>query len=152
MHVSFLQDTARLEYLIPKRTSLRHRLPMGDQGFIDFVSHLLEINPKKRPSASEALKHPWLSYPYEPISSWTIIFMLFLHPAKGCPRARIWAWFETSGRAPLVFIGDIYISNAPSPIIYRVVFQPFFFLNLFFTITEKCNLLTDTVFVVHDVW
>ncbi|KAE9467049.1 hypothetical protein C3L33_01037, partial [Rhododendron williamsianum] len=64
-----LQDTSRLEYLIPKKTSLRHRLPMGDQGFIDFVAHLLEINPKKRPSASEALKHPWLSYPYEPISS-----------------------------------------------------------------------------------
>ncbi|PWA88750.1 Protein kinase, catalytic domain-containing protein [Artemisia annua] len=63
------QDTNRLEYLIPKKTSLRHRLPMGDQGFIEFVSHLLEINPKKRPSAAEALKHPWLSYPYEPISS-----------------------------------------------------------------------------------
>lgn len=63
------QETNRLEYLIPKKTSLRHRLPMGDQGFIDFVGHLLEINPKKRPSASEALKHPWLSYPYEPISS-----------------------------------------------------------------------------------
>nr|XP_043630111.1 uncharacterized protein LOC122601414 [Erigeron canadensis] len=63
------QDTNRLEYLIPKKTSLRHRLPMGDQGFIDFVSHLLEINPKKRPSAAEALKHPWLSHPYEPISS-----------------------------------------------------------------------------------
>ncbi|KAF3540979.1 hypothetical protein F2Q69_00020648 [Brassica cretica] len=28
-----------------------------------------EINLKKRPSASEALKHPWLSYPYEPISA-----------------------------------------------------------------------------------
>lgn len=64
-----LQETNRLEYLIPKKTSLRHRLPMGDQGFIDFVAHLLEINPKKRPSAYEALKHPWLSYPYEPISS-----------------------------------------------------------------------------------
>ncbi|XP_074280644.1 uncharacterized protein LOC141605667 [Silene latifolia] len=63
------QETSRLEYLIPKKTSLRHRLPMGDQGFIDFVGHLLEINPKKRPTASEALKHPWLSYPYEPISS-----------------------------------------------------------------------------------
>ncbi|KDP30866.1 hypothetical protein JCGZ_15560 [Jatropha curcas] len=63
------QDTNRLEYLIPKKTSLRHRLPMGDQGFIDFVAYLLEINPKKRPSASEALKHPWLSYPYEPISA-----------------------------------------------------------------------------------
>ncbi|KAK0588212.1 hypothetical protein LWI29_036018 [Acer saccharum] len=63
------QETNRLEYLIPKKTSLRHRLPMGDQGFIDFVDHLLEVNPKKRPSASEALKHPWLSYPYEPISA-----------------------------------------------------------------------------------
>ncbi|XP_072971616.1 uncharacterized protein [Typha angustifolia] len=63
------QETNRLEYLIPKKSSLRHRLPMGDQGFIEFVAHLLETNPKKRPSASEALKHPWLSYPYEPISS-----------------------------------------------------------------------------------
>ncbi|XXG51316.1 hypothetical protein AAC387_Pa02g5119 [Persea americana] len=63
------QDTSRLEYLIPKKTSLRHRLPMGDQGFIDFVAHLLEVNPKKRPTASQALGHPWLSYPYEPISS-----------------------------------------------------------------------------------
>ncbi|XP_049396272.1 uncharacterized protein LOC125860374 isoform X2 [Solanum stenotomum] len=63
------QETNRLECLIPKKTSLRHRLPMGDQGFIDFVAHLLEVNPKKRPSALEALKHPWLSYPYEPISS-----------------------------------------------------------------------------------
>ncbi|XP_010428273.1 PREDICTED: uncharacterized protein LOC104712958 [Camelina sativa] len=63
------QESNRLEYLIPKRTSLRHRLPMGDQGFTDFVAHLLEINPKKRPSAAEALKHPWLSSPYEPISA-----------------------------------------------------------------------------------
>ncbi|KAL8545284.1 hypothetical protein ACS0TY_005459 [Phlomoides rotata] len=63
------QETNRLEYLIPKKSSLRHRLPMGDQGFIDFVAHLLEVNPDKRPSASEALKHPWLQYPYEPISS-----------------------------------------------------------------------------------
>ncbi|KAL8153545.1 hypothetical protein V2J09_011305 [Rumex salicifolius] len=63
------QESNRLEYLIPKKSSLRHRLPMGDQGFIDFISYLLEINPRKRPSASEALNHPWLSYPYEPISS-----------------------------------------------------------------------------------
>lgn len=69
--ISF-QDTNKLEYLIPKKSSLRHRLPMGDQGFIDFVAHLLEVNPKKRPTASKALKHPWLSFPYEPISSWYI--------------------------------------------------------------------------------
>ncbi|KAK8586632.1 hypothetical protein V6N13_010220 [Hibiscus sabdariffa] len=65
----YYRETNRLECLIPKKTSLRHRLPMGDQGFIDFVAHLLEVNPKNRPSASEALKHPWLSYPYEPISA-----------------------------------------------------------------------------------
>uniref|UniRef100_A0ACD6A713 Uncharacterized protein n=1 Tax=Avena sativa TaxID=4498 RepID=A0ACD6A713_AVESA len=63
------QESSRLEYLIPKKTSLRHRLPMADQGFIEFVQYLLEVKPKKRPSALEALKHPWLSFPYEPISS-----------------------------------------------------------------------------------
>nr|CAD1826188.1 unnamed protein product [Ananas comosus var. bracteatus] len=63
------QETNRLEYLIPKKTSLQHRLPSADQGFVEFVAHLLKIDPKKRPTASEALKHPWLSYPYEPISS-----------------------------------------------------------------------------------
>ncbi|KAI4964597.1 hypothetical protein ZWY2020_005376 [Hordeum vulgare] len=36
------QESSRLEYLIPKKTSLRHRLPMADQGFIEFVSYLLE--------------------------------------------------------------------------------------------------------------
>lgn len=63
------QDTSQLEYIVPKKTSLRHRLPMGDQGFVDFVGYLLQVNAENRPSASEALKHPWLSYPYEPISS-----------------------------------------------------------------------------------
>ena len=63
------QETDQLEYLLPKKTSLSHRLPMGDQGFIEFVGYLLQNNPAKRPSASEALQHPWLSYPYEPISS-----------------------------------------------------------------------------------
>ncbi|KAJ7562869.1 hypothetical protein O6H91_03G087100 [Diphasiastrum complanatum] len=62
-------DSDRMDYLLPKKTSLAHRLPMGDQGFVDFVDHLLQINPQNRPSASDALKHPWLSFPYEPISS-----------------------------------------------------------------------------------
>nr|PNR46873.1 hypothetical protein PHYPA_013993 [Physcomitrium patens] len=63
------QDSDQLEYLLPKKTSLAHRLPMGDQGFVAFVGYLLNINPLLRPTASEALKHPWLSFPYEPISS-----------------------------------------------------------------------------------
>ncbi|KAG6557400.1 hypothetical protein Mapa_000669 [Marchantia paleacea] len=63
------QDTDQLEYLLPKKTSLSHRLPMGDQGFVEFVGYLLHITPASRPTAGEALKHPWLSYPYEPISA-----------------------------------------------------------------------------------
>eukprot|EP00250_Pteridium_aquilinum_P015098 c22375_g2_i1 orf=562-4569(+) len=63
------QETDQLEYLLPKRTSLSHRLPMGDQGFVEFVRYLLQSNPAKRPIATEALQHPWLSHPYEPISS-----------------------------------------------------------------------------------
>ncbi|XP_051133215.1 uncharacterized protein LOC127252886 [Andrographis paniculata] len=62
-------ETNKLEYLIPKKSSLTHRLSMGDEGFIEFVAHLLQVNPRKRPSASEALKHPWLQYHYEPLSS-----------------------------------------------------------------------------------
>lgn len=61
----FLQETDQLEYILPKKTSLAHRLPMGDEGFINFVRFLLEVDPEKRPSASEAKKHPWLSYEYE---------------------------------------------------------------------------------------
>lgn len=75
------QESNRLEYLIPKKTSLRHRLPMADQGFIEFVAYLLEVNPKKRPSASEALKHPWLSFPYEPISSWHSCYWMVMFPS-----------------------------------------------------------------------
>ncbi|CAM6038550.1 unnamed protein product [Sphagnum compactum] len=63
------QDSDQLEYLLPKKTSLAHRLPMGDQGFVEFVAYLLQVDPTIRPSATEALQHPWLSYPYEPISS-----------------------------------------------------------------------------------
>ncbi|KAH7429877.1 hypothetical protein KP509_09G069600 [Ceratopteris richardii] len=63
------QESDQLEYLIPKKTSLSHRLPMADKGFVEFVGYLLQSNPVKRPTASEALQHPWLSYPYEPISS-----------------------------------------------------------------------------------
>lgn len=59
------QETEQLDYLIPKRTTLRHRVPMGDPGFIDFVSQLLTVDPDKRPSAAEALNHPWLSHHYD---------------------------------------------------------------------------------------
>ncbi|CAI5524840.1 unnamed protein product [Closterium sp. Naga37s-1] len=61
-------ETDALEYLIPKRTSLKHRLPMGDEGFLEFVAFLLQVDPDKRPTADEALLHPWMSHAYDPIS------------------------------------------------------------------------------------
>uniref|UniRef100_A0A2N9GLA1 Protein kinase domain-containing protein n=1 Tax=Fagus sylvatica TaxID=28930 RepID=A0A2N9GLA1_FAGSY len=58
------EETSQLEYIIPESSLLEHRLQVTDDGFIDFVRNLLEINPKRRPTADEALEHPWLSHSY----------------------------------------------------------------------------------------
>lgn len=58
------EDTDQLEYLIPEKSSLRRHLQCPDSEFIDFLSYLLQINPRKRPTADEALQHPWLSFAY----------------------------------------------------------------------------------------
>lgn len=55
----------RYEFLTPKHTSLHHRLAAADQGFVEFVAHLLCVDPAKRPTAEAALQHPWLQVPYE---------------------------------------------------------------------------------------
>ena len=60
--------------LRPKRTTLALRLggpaaqssgaasaDATDPGFLDFLSALLQLDPAHRPTASQALKHPWLS-------------------------------------------------------------------------------------------
>ncbi|XP_055959944.1 uncharacterized protein LOC126660761 isoform X2 [Mercurialis annua] len=59
------EETNQLEYIIPEESSLEHHLQTSDVEFIDFVKSLLTINPVSRPTASEALQHPWLSYSYE---------------------------------------------------------------------------------------
>jgi serine/threonine protein kinase len=59
------QETDQLEYLIPEESSLEQHLQITDIMFIDFVSYLLNVNPKRRPTARQALKHPWLSYDYK---------------------------------------------------------------------------------------
>ncbi len=56
----------RYELLLPKHTSLRYRVPAADEGFLDFLSYLLTPDPSARPSATEALLHPWLAHPYPP--------------------------------------------------------------------------------------
>ncbi|XP_058110228.1 uncharacterized protein LOC131253293 isoform X5 [Magnolia sinica] len=58
------EETDQLEYIIPEKSSLVHRLEVSDMEFIEFVRELLQTNPDKRPTATEALEHPWLSHPY----------------------------------------------------------------------------------------
>ncbi|XWS07630.1 hypothetical protein CRYUN_Cryun41cG0005800 [Craigia yunnanensis] len=58
------EETNQLEYIISEESSLEHHLQVSDVGFIDFVRHLLQMNPQMRPTAREALEHPWLSYSY----------------------------------------------------------------------------------------
>ncbi|KAK8453983.1 hypothetical protein SEVIR_5G375300v4 [Setaria viridis] len=58
------EETDQLEYLIPEKSSLRRHLQCPDSEFLDFLSYLLQINPRKRPTADEALQHPWLSFAY----------------------------------------------------------------------------------------
>ncbi|XP_020114252.1 uncharacterized protein LOC109728290 isoform X2 [Ananas comosus] len=56
--------TDQIEFLIPKKSSLESHLQASDTKFIDFLSYLLQINPRRRPTASEALQHQWLSFSY----------------------------------------------------------------------------------------
>ncbi|KAI5007195.1 hypothetical protein ZWY2020_047143 [Hordeum vulgare] len=58
------EETGQLEELVPEKSSLRRHLRCPDPQFVDFLSYLLQINPRKRPTASEALEHPWLSSEY----------------------------------------------------------------------------------------
>ena len=53
--------TGKIQILIPKMTNLKYRLKTNDVFYLDFVRQLLQIDPSKRPSATEALKHPWLT-------------------------------------------------------------------------------------------
>ncbi|ONK77046.1 uncharacterized protein A4U43_C02F2540 [Asparagus officinalis] len=58
------EETGQVEYLIPERSSLAHHLQVNDSAFLDFLNSLLQINPKRRPTASQALQHRWLSVSY----------------------------------------------------------------------------------------
>jgi len=42
-----------------------HRVPDADKGLVDFISYLLLVDPRKRPTAAEALQHPFMQYVYE---------------------------------------------------------------------------------------
>ena len=51
----------KINLLVPKKTSLKHRLKTNDSMFIDFIKCLLQVDPCRRLSAKEALAHPWLT-------------------------------------------------------------------------------------------
>lgn len=54
------KDKKQIQLLIPKKTSLKARLHTDDEVFISFVRSLLELDTSKRPTAKEALKHPFI--------------------------------------------------------------------------------------------
>lgn len=58
------EETNEVEYIMPEESSLEHHLQVWDILFIDFLRYLLEFNPQRRPTAKEALEHPWLSHLY----------------------------------------------------------------------------------------
>ncbi|XP_057979679.1 serine/threonine-protein kinase ppk15-like isoform X1 [Malania oleifera] len=59
------EEANQLEYIVPEEPSLEDHLQVSDTGFINFIRDLLEINPQRRPTAREALEHPWLTHPYD---------------------------------------------------------------------------------------
>lgn len=54
-------EDLKIHILVAKKTTLKKRLKCDDAHFIDFVRWLLEVDPLKRPTAKEALTHPWLT-------------------------------------------------------------------------------------------
>ena len=59
-------DEGRAYLLRSKRGPLRCRLRGADAGFCAFVEALLALDPDARPTAAQALQHPWLQQAYPP--------------------------------------------------------------------------------------
>ena len=55
-----IDESGHLHILKPKETSLYHRLHTDDGKFLSFVNSMLQIDPAKRPTALQALNHPWI--------------------------------------------------------------------------------------------
>ncbi|GMH04197.1 hypothetical protein Nepgr_006036 [Nepenthes gracilis] len=59
------EETNQVEYIDPELSSLEHLLSVSDVGFVSFIKFLLQTNPRRRPTAKDALRHPWISQPYD---------------------------------------------------------------------------------------
>lgn len=51
----------RIHMYLPKRSSLRQRMRTDDEEFIDLLTCMLRLDPADRPTAIQALHHPWLA-------------------------------------------------------------------------------------------
>ena len=54
----------KMHVIVPKRTLIKNRLHCEDEHFIEFLRYLLKIDPNERPTAEEALNHPWFKVKY----------------------------------------------------------------------------------------
>lgn len=54
-------EELKVHILVAKKTTLKQRLRTDDEMFVDFLRWMLEVDPLKRPSAQEAMTHPWLA-------------------------------------------------------------------------------------------
>eukprot|EP00919_Chromeraceae_sp_WS-2016_P013573 GHVR01031985.1.p1 GENE.GHVR01031985.1~~GHVR01031985.1.p1 ORF type:complete len:481 (-),score=81.92 GHVR01031985.1:76-1518(-) len=55
------QRGRKVRLLVPKKTNFTQRLRTTDKVFIDFIAKSLDIDPVQRPSATELLKHEFLT-------------------------------------------------------------------------------------------
>ncbi|MCQ2818105.1 MAG: DYRK family dual specificity protein kinase [archaeon] len=54
----------KMHVFVPKKSNLKKRVGSNDKEFIDFIKYLLTIDPNLRPTATEALNHPWMKKKY----------------------------------------------------------------------------------------
>ncbi|MQL88747.1 hypothetical protein Taro_021319, partial [Colocasia esculenta] len=59
------EETDQVEYIIPEKSSLSRHLKCSDAAFVEFLMYLLQMNPQRRPTAKQALQHPWFSCLYK---------------------------------------------------------------------------------------
>ena len=62
--VVYEENDEGLGFLYPKKSSLRFRSHVDDEEFLDFCAWLLKVDPNERPTAEEALQHPWFKKDY----------------------------------------------------------------------------------------
>jgi serine/threonine protein kinase len=55
------KNQRKVQIMVPKRSSLKARLKTEDSMFLDFIKCLLQVDKDLRPTAQEALRHPWIT-------------------------------------------------------------------------------------------